>query len=230
MIKRILLGLGAVGMVLASTATTAKADTILTFGQAVSGRPVVATQHNTAGSVSTTIAATDVQISVTQFASPSLTTPATAYLDLNAHSIGNVSGSGTALSQDYSGTFSIYSGTGMTGTNILSGTFTDYIATNGSSLSLIVDEGVGGETVHFTSAYFNNLASPRSLSITLLAASTVTKVNGSGAGSGTSTLSGFTASTSGNFAAAPEPATVAAVLSGLPVLAFSFLRFRRKAA
>jgi len=220
-IKNFMLGLGLVGLTLLGPATSARADQILAFGQIGNARTVTATNPLTGG---TTITATNVPITVTALDGIT-STPFTAAFSLNIHSITPAIVFGTVFaSQEFSGSFSIMNGA----TNVLSGTFTDAVfgGVGGDSLTLSVSNASPGQFANFTSDVIPHLASPRSISLAFSAVNPGVAFVLSPTGTA---IRAFQASVAGNFSATatPEPAAIATVLSGLPVLAFGLYRRHR---
>ncbi len=188
----------------------ASATTILTFGQAGSS-DTIAGINNGAGS--TTIGGSNVPIDITQI-DALLGTPIAAYLTLIATSTGPASSPLPGfVTQPFSGSFTITSGMGGTGTNYLSATFIDAIFGGGSSLTLSVANPP--DTASFTSDVITDLGLPTGISFSFA------DVN-PGAGIHNGSLSSFTSSVSGTFSGsrtlrqAPEPGSL--VLVGLAIL------------
>jgi hypothetical protein len=190
-------------------APAASATTILTFGQDGGSDPI-AGKNNGAGS--TTITGTNIPIFITQIAAL-VGTPAPAFLDLNATSTGAAVAKGTFVSQPYSGSFSITSGSGDTGINYLSGTFTDAVFGETSSLTLSVANPP--DSVSFTSDVITDLSVPTGVALSFADVFPfVSIVNGS-LGSFHSSVSG-TFSGSGTSNLTPEPGSL--MLVGLAML------------
>src|SRR5689334_10091130 len=128
-------------------AATASATTILTFGQTGSGNTITGTNN---GAGSTTITAVNVPITITQI-DAGIATPFSALLNLSGTSTAAATTVSGNVTQNFSGTFSITSGAGGTGTNFLSGSFSDTVfgAAGGASLTLSVSQPP--DTVSFSS-------------------------------------------------------------------------------
>ena len=82
----------------------ARAGLILNFAQTSGSNTITATNTgNTGADGGTQLSAVGVQVLITQLDAP-LTTPITAYLNLSALSVTDVTGSGDHIQQDYDGT------------------------------------------------------------------------------------------------------------------------------
>ncbi|HKS90762.1 MAG TPA: PEP-CTERM sorting domain-containing protein [Tepidiformaceae bacterium] len=203
------------GLVLAAGLTlvvaSANANVILTFGQNVDGNTIAGVNN---GSGTTTIAGTDVPITITQI-DAALLTPFDALFTLSATSISSATFFNGFVTQEYSGSFCITSLTGCGGVNYLSGTFSD--ATFGGGTSLTLSAAQPPETVSFSSAVISPLNLARGIALSFANVTPpVQIVNGS--------LGSFASSVSGTFSAnevtleTPEPATLmllGAALAGL---------------
>ncbi|WP_207541010.1 PEP-CTERM sorting domain-containing protein [Sabulicella rubraurantiaca] len=195
--------------------------TIITFAQNSTTNTITA---NSIAGTSTTLTGTDVAITVSGYAD-STPTPFQAFLNLNATSTGSATlVAGTDVFQAFSGSFSITSGAGGTGTNYLSGSFAD-IALAGSRVagpqggfqaSLVASQPPG--SVNFTSDQIpaSKLQDPSALGFTFTALSQALDICGS-------TICHFTASVSGDASASqvavPAPAGLAFLGIGLLGLA-----------
>lgn len=205
---------------------SAKADTILVFGQNGTNSTIAASNN---GAGSTTLFGSNIPVTITAIQA-GISTPVTAFLTLNASSISPAitSGpSGNDVRQSFTGSFSITNGS----TNYLSGSFTDAVFGSGSSLTMSASNTPpSSDTVNFTSNVITNLSPGRALAFSFSNVTPpVSIVNGS--------LGSFTASVAGNFSAnigvtpptvVPEPATIAAAAIGIGCLGLGKLR-RRKA-
>ena len=120
--------------VAAVVAKPASANTILVFGQNGTTNTITGTANGSG--TQTTISGTNVAITISAI-DAALATPLSAFFTLSATSLGAATACfGGNTCQEYSGTFSIYSGANQTGTNYLSGTFTDATFGSGASLTM----------------------------------------------------------------------------------------------
>lgn len=215
---------GVVVLAVIGPATRADAALILTFGQ-TSGSNTITVANPAAGM--TTFSGTDVAVSISQIDAP-LATPLAAFFNFSASNTSAATVVGGFLVQNYSGTFTITTLAGGGGTNLLSGTFTDAVfgATGGTGLTLTSAEPP--DTASFTSDVITGLGLPRSINLSF-ANSSPSPIGTVGAGP-TLTLAATTLSVSGNFNAAvvPEPTTLAAAFTALPLIGGLYLRRRMK--
>jgi hypothetical protein len=222
---------GILALAAAALAPDAMASTILVFGQSGTADTITGTQTG----ATTTLSATDAQVQVTSIdPSSGIATPFSAFFNLNAANQGPAQVIGLTpetpavgdlfLTQPFSGSFTITSGAGGTGTNFLSGDFTDAIFGVGASLTL--STATPGRTVNFTSG----VISPSALNLDRAISLGLTNVSPPVGLCGTEpnqTLCSFASNVSGNFSASiggavngggggiPEPATLALFGIGL---------------
>jgi hypothetical protein len=210
------LGVGLVSQALAMSDARA-GTTILNFGQANNKDLFVGTRSGS----STSLAATDVPIIITQIDSNVVSSPLLAYFTLNATSVGTATiDAGNHVQQNYDGSFSIYSKTGKTGTDYLSGQFQDTVFGGGTSLTMSASTAGGSSLLTFQSDVITLLGPDRSLSLGLSLASPISIKNG--------TLDSFKATVSGNFSASvPEPSSIVILGIGVGVLGIG-AGFRRR--
>jgi hypothetical protein len=231
MIRKFLLTAMVLSLAFLGTAQNAQAEVILTFGQDGGGNTISATVDDAAGT--TTITADQVAITVTQIAA-GITVPFDAFLTLTATSTGDamivdVLGSDFVV-QSFSGTFTITENADGTGTNYLSGDFTDAVFGPDGGAALTLSAAMPPETVNFTSDVMTDLGDPKGLSLSF---ANVTPAVHIVTTTGGDTLGEFTSSISGTFSAEvtiiPEPATMALLLTGLPLAAGAIYRRRKMA-
>jgi PEP-CTERM motif len=196
-----------------AAAAPASAAVILTFGQ-TAGTPIDAVA-NLAGTA-TTITATDAPVSITELLGGA---PASAFFDLNIASVDAAQPIGGGGSQHYSGSFSITSGAGDTGTNFLSGSFSDIVL--GVGPSGVLAAGAPPDTISFTSDVIDLLAPPSAIALSFAGLAPAFSIDNT-------TIASFTSSVSGTFSASavPEPATLA--MLGVGMLGLTMVRRRHR--
>jgi autotransporter adhesin len=191
---------------------------IIQFAQTSNNNTITATAN--AGDTATTIAGTDVAINVAQDLGGTL---GAAFLDLTATSVDSAVAVGTGAVQHYNGSFSVFTGAGMTGVNLLSGMFTDAALGVGGALTLAI--GAPPDLLHLTSALISasQLVNPDAAAFSLTNVLPPISIVGS-------TIDSFTATVSGNVsssvAAVPEPAPIA--ILGMGLIGLGMLRIRRQ--
>ena len=203
-----------------SGSNRAVANQILAFGQSGQGNTVSATING--AQTQTTITASNVPVTITQFATGG--TPISTTFNLSATSIGTAAIVAGFTTQAFSGSFSFTSGA----TNYLSGTFTDAVFGAGTSLTLSVSNALAGESLTFTSNVLPaaDLGSPRGLSLGFANVTPTVGITGT-------TLSAFVSSLSGTASASvvssiPEPSSMA--IAGLGALGLIGYGLRRRKA
>lgn len=229
--------LAATAIAVVALAPAANATVILNFGQTAGGNTVTGTANAAAGT--TSIVASAVGVNVTQILGNALPPGATADFSLSVNSFGPATLTGSQVSEEFSGNFSIISTTaGPTlGKNVLSGTFTDAVGGGilGSSLTLGVSNGTPGEIINFTSDFAAIAAEfnvPEAITLSFTNVTPVVTRVGSGCtplpGAAPCTIGSFSAAVSGNFSGTevPEPASMA--LLGVGLLGLGFVANRKR--
>ena len=205
--------LAAVLAALTLAASPAFADQILTLGQTSGSNTITATDNGT----TTTISGTDVAVNVTQDLGGLL---GGAFLDLTATSIDAAQQIGSAVLQHYSGTFSVFTGAGQTGTNILSGSFSD--GALGSGPSLVLEVGAPPDSLTLTSDLLTaaQLALPAGIGFTFSNVSPNVHID-------VATIGAFTASVAENASATAVPAPGPLAVLGVGLFGLGMVRYRR---
>lgn len=227
----LLLGVGILSLSLLGPTQNAQAVPILVFGQ--NGTALTITATTNPANTETTITATNVEVTITGL-DPAFgigTSGITAFFNFNVVSTGPASTVGSDITQNFGtmatpGTFSFYTGVGMTGTNILSGTFVDAVFGSGTGLTLTASDGTPGEFVAFNSDLVPEFVSPLSINLAFAGVNPPAAIVGT-------TLRGFQSSVGGDFSAeaiVPEPGTIAMALSALPLMGCvaGYRRWRRR--
>jgi hypothetical protein len=205
--------------VLLATGAAARAAPIIQFAQTANVNTITATAN--AGDTATTIAASNVAVNITQDLGGFL---GAAFFNINATSTDPAVAVGTGVLQHYSGTFSLVSGLGGSGSNYLSGVFTDAALGTGGALTI----GIGSppDLLTLTSSFLTaaQLGQPSAAAFSLTNAGDITLNN--------HTIDSFTATVSGNVSASPtaviEPGTLALLGAGL--FGMCAVRYRRRQA
>jgi hypothetical protein len=212
-VKKLLLALFLAALALPISAS---ADVILTFGQAINGDTITATDDGT----TTDIEGLNIPVTVTQILGP-VVTPFLALLNLSAVSTGPAQVGPLGVIEPFDGDFTITSPLCGVGFNCLSGVFTGatFGFLNGASLTMASAQPPG--SLIFTSDVITELNLPRGMAFSFANVNPPVSVDGT-------TIGAFTSSVSGTFSAAvvPEPASV--LLFGIALLGLAFVR-RRKA-
>lgn len=197
-------------------ALPASADVILTFGQAVNGDTITATDDGT----TTTITGLDIPVTVTEILG-AVVTPFAALLDLSAVSTGPASVGPLGVAEPFDGSFSILSAFCGAG-NCLSGAFTGatFGFLNGASLTMASAQPPGA--LMFTSDVITELGLPRGMAFSFANVNPpVSAVDGG-------TIAGFHSSVSGTFSAAAVPEPMPLALTGIGLLGLAFVRRRKQ--
>src|SRR5215472_12334754 len=205
-------------------ALPAHAIVVLTYGQTGGSNTITATPN--ASDTQTTISGTDIAIDVTQCIA-TVGCLGAEFLDITATSTDAAQTVGTAVTQHYNGTFSIFSGPGMTGFDVLSGTFTDAVFGAGPQLTLAVGNPPDSLTLTSTVIPAAELVAPNAIGFTFTNVIPPVGVVGSGCAQFPNsmqpcTLAGMDAAVAGNASASvPEPASLGIFAVGLLALGFT---------
>lgn len=188
--------------------------TVINFGQISGSNTVIAI----ASGGSTTIDITDAAALVTQFLGGGA--PFAAFVDLSAKSTDPATAFGSAVLQNYAGTFCITSAIKCGGTDYLSGTFTDLLAGVGPQLSLNI--GAPPDKLTLTSSVVpaNELSEPNAVGFTFTNVTPSANITGGTVGS-------FTASFTGNASASAVPEVSTWAMLALGLVGLGYAGFRR---
>jgi hypothetical protein len=207
-----------------STASTGRADAavILTFGQTAAGNTITGTNN---GAGSTTISGTNIPIDITQLlggGSPM------AFFSVNATSASAAMLSAGNVIQPFTGTFTITSGLGGTGTNYLSGTFADAIFGAMGGPSLTMSAAQPPDMLTFTSSVIaaSDLMLARGMSLSFANVTPLVGITNNSLSSFASSVSG---TLSANVGLVPEPVSLLLLGSGLVAVAARARKQRRQA-
>jgi hypothetical protein len=190
----------------------AAATTFLTFSQ--TGTDIVTA---TKSGIVTTINVTDGSVSIGTIDAAN-STPFSAYLNLAATSINAAAIAGGYVNQLFSGTFSVTSGLGDTGTDFLSGTFTNaYASGKNASLTISVSQPPAADLSLASDVVSSaDLSEQQALSLSFTNVTPGISLDGT-------TLGSFVSNISGTASGLPvsEPAGIAILLAGLTGIAVS---------
>ncbi len=200
---------------LALSMCDARAGTILVFGQTDTNvEQFTATRSGS----TTSLSAVNIPVSITDLDGSATSIP--AYFDLSATNVTAAFVIFGDVLEKFQGTFSIYSGPGLTATNYLSGSFSDTVLASGTSASLDASTVGGSLGLSFTSGVLTALEPPRGMSLSFTDVS-------SGSSVADGTLNSFKSNVAGNFSGAvPEPSSV--IMLGAGVGVFGIVSSRRR--
>jgi hypothetical protein len=237
--------LAATALLGASVAAQAAPVTVAAFGQPVVGgvpAPNGFFLTPNALDTATALSMNNVTVTFTAYAGGPVTT---GIMNLTANSVGAAQLVLGNDAQQYSGSFSITSGPGGTGTDFISGTFADaaFGAAGGSGLTVQVSDPTESLTLTSSLIPANQLATPNSFSLSLVTGSAPLAILGSGAtttlGCAAGSLGCPTGANAGQInyfatgdvsasVATPEPASLA--LLGVGLLGLGFVASRKRSA
>jgi hypothetical protein len=224
-------------LLLGSQSKATASTEIINFSQVSGTNTVVLTNNGAGGNVagSETISATNVLVTISELNGLTVSPPIQALLSLSASNIGvPATVSGTTVSEEFSGSFSITSVPPAPAFNFLSGTFTDTVSGTVGGTKLELGSTSPPLTLHFTSDVPGMpLSTPNALQFAftnLIPALTFTGTPGVNASIGQAGPT--TMSVSGNASASPssvipEPSSfLIAGIGGLGLIGYGLRRRR----
>jgi hypothetical protein len=237
--------LAATALLGASVAAQAAPVTIAAFGQPVVGG--VAAPNGffltpNAGDTATALSMTNITVLFTAYAGGPVIS---GIMNLTANSVGPALLVLGNDAQRYSGSFSITSGPGGTGTDFISGTFADSVfgAAGGTGLTVQVSDPTESLTLTSSLIPVNQLATPNSFSLSLVTGSAPLAIVGSGAtatlgcaagslgcptGANAGQISYFATGDVSASVATPTPEPASLALLGVGLLGLGFVASRKR--
>ena len=224
----------ALGAILGGPFLTSNAHAlpILSFGQVGNANTVVGARSGS----STTITATNAQVTISQI-DGALATPINAFLNFSFGSTSAATTFGGSITENFSGTFSITSGTGGTGTDYLSGSLVDVAFGSNAAFNLNASTPPAGNvTFNSTVIAASDLGAERGAGFSFANVTPLLSIQ-------SNTIDSFGSSVSGTFSAnvgtpsptpspspIPEPASMVILGMGLVGLGAIQRRAARKIA